>query len=151
MFGFSLAELIVVFIVIIIFVKPQDLPEIARFLGKIYYKIRSFFQQIKEQLKEVEKEIGFDEIKQEINKGISEARVELEEKEGNFTTIIDIYGKEHKVPNISGLRSDLSKEELEGEISKYNKKNTKKSLKKTTKNKKTKAKTTKKSAKKIKS
>ena len=40
MFGFSLAEFILVIIVAIIFIKPQDLPELARMLGKIVAEIK---------------------------------------------------------------------------------------------------------------
>jgi len=39
--------------------------------------------------------------------------------------IVDIHGNEHRVPNVSGLRSDLTKEELEEEVKKENEKNKK--------------------------
>ncbi|MFM8185698.1 MAG: twin-arginine translocase TatA/TatE family subunit, partial [Alphaproteobacteria bacterium] len=37
MFGFSLAELAIVLLVILFFIKPKDLPEIARYIGKAIY------------------------------------------------------------------------------------------------------------------
>ena len=40
MFGFSLAEFILVIIVAIIFIKPQDLPEIAHFLGRVFFRLK---------------------------------------------------------------------------------------------------------------
>ncbi len=117
MFGFSFAELIVVFLVALLFIKPQDLPEIAHFLGRIFYRAKKFFNEIKKQFKEVEKEFGIDELKHELNRGIAEEKSKLEDE---TTVIVDIYGNEHRVPNIKDIRSDLSKEELDKEIEKTN-------------------------------
>lgn len=117
MFGFSFAELIVVFLVALLFIKPQDLPEIAHFLGRVFYRAKKFFNEIKNQFKEVEKEFGIDELKQELNRGIAE---EKSKSEDETTVIVDIYGNEHHIPNVKDIRSDLSKEELDKEIKKAN-------------------------------
>jgi len=119
MFGFSLAELILVFLVAIIFIKPQDLPEIAHFFGKLYYKARKLIDDIKIQLKSVEKELGLDELKHEINRGIAEEKIKIEDEKKELTKIIDIYGNEHEV-NIGNVSSHLTDEELKAEIAKYN-------------------------------
>jgi len=118
MFGFSLAELIIVFLVAIIFIKPQDLPEIAHFLGRLYYKARKLFEELKIQLKTAQKELGLDEIKQEIDRGIAEEKIKSS-SENKTTKIIDIYGNSHEV-NATSIRGDLTKEELTAEIKKYN-------------------------------
>ena len=123
MFGFSLAELVIVLLVAIIFIKPQDLPEIAHFCGRLYYKARKLIASIKSQLQEVEKELGLEEIKHELNRGISEEKMKAQEKfheaKKGMTKIIDIYGEEHEV-NAHEVRGDLTKEELEEEIKRYN-------------------------------
>ncbi len=98
MFGFSLAELIVIFLVILIFIKPKDLPEIAHFLGKIYYRAKRLYQDLKSSLKEMEKEFGVDDLKQELHRGIAEEKSKLEEE---ITVIVDIYGNEHRVAKVS--------------------------------------------------
>lgn len=121
MFGFSLAELLVVCLVGLIFIKPQDLPEIAHFLGKLFYRGKKAFNDLKNQFKDVEKDLGFDEIKQELNRGIAEEKENLTQYE--TTTIVDMDGNEHEVRDVHELRSDLSKEEREEEIKKLNKKN----------------------------
>jgi len=123
MFGFSFAELIVVFIVILIFVKPQDLPEIAHFFGKIYYRGKSLFNELKRSLKEMEKELGVDELKHELNRGIAEEKAKIEE---DFTIIVDMDGNEHRVPNIHHIRPDLTEEERKAEVEKLNLENSKK-------------------------
>ena len=125
MFGFSLAELILVFLVAIIFIKPQDLPEIAHFFGKLYCKARKLIDDIKIQLKSVEKELGLDELKHEINRGIAEEKMKIEGEKKELTKIIDIYGNEHEV-NMEALHSDLTDEELKAEIAKYNEINSEK-------------------------
>ena len=120
MFGFSFAELILVLLVVLIFIKPKDLPEIAHFSGKVFYRAKRFFNDIKRQFKEVEGEFGIDELKHEINRGIAEEKARLEE---DVTVIVDIYGNEHQVPNLEKLRPDLTKEGIAEEIKKLNEKN----------------------------
>jgi len=115
MFGFSLAELIVVMIVILIFIKPQDLPEIAHFLGRVFFRGKRFYQELKKNLNALEKEFGIDELKQEINRGIADEASKIEEE---TTVIVDMYGNEHQVKNIHEIRPDLSKEEIHEEIEK---------------------------------
>jgi len=120
MFGFSLAELILVLLVALIFIKPQDLPEIAHFVGKIFYRGKNLFKEIKKSLKEMENELGLDDLKHEVNRGIAEEKIRLEEE---LTVIVDIYGNEHQVPNVKNLRVDLSDEEIADEIKKMNEAN----------------------------
>lgn len=125
MFGFSFAELIVVLIVALLFIKPEDLPEIAHFFGRSFYRIKSFFNEIKEQFKEVEKEFGIDELKHEMQRGIAEEKSKLEE---DMTIIVDIYGEEHRVPNMKDLRPDLTDQEIADELRKLNEKNSEQKL-----------------------
>ncbi len=119
MFGFSLAELIVVFLVAIIFIKPQDLPQIAHFFGRLYYKARRFFNEIKAHLKSIEKDLGLDELKHELDRGIAEEKLKIEGEKKEMTKILDIYGNYHEV-NIDDVSGDMSEEELKAEIAKYN-------------------------------
>lgn len=120
MFGFSLAELIVVLLVIIIFIKPADLPEVAHFIGKAIYRLKRFYNELKASVKEMEKEFGVNDLKQELERGIAEEKSKLED---DMTIIVDMNGNEHRVPNISQVRSDLSKEELQEEIERENERN----------------------------
>jgi Sec-independent protein translocase protein TatA len=122
MFGFSLAELIVVLILALIFIKPKDLPEIAYFLGKMIFRIKKFFNDSKSYLKSVEGEIGLDQLKHELNRGIAEEKSKIEDE---MTVIVDMYGNEHQVPNVKSLRADLSEEEINSEISRANEDNIK--------------------------
>ncbi|GDX36290.1 hypothetical protein LBMAG18_08010 [Alphaproteobacteria bacterium] len=113
MFGFSLAELVVVMIVILIFIKPQDLPEIAHFLGRIFFRGKKFYHELKKNLSELEKEFGIDDLKQEINRGIADEASKIEDE---TTVIVDMYGNEHHVKNIHEIRPDLDKEQISDEI-----------------------------------
>lgn len=119
MFGLSLAELLVICLVAIIFIKPQDLPEIAHFLGKVFFRAKRYFNELKSQFKEVEKDLGFEEIKQELNRGIAEEKIKLEDDD--TTTIIDIYGNEHKIPASHKEHFEFSDEE----VKKHNEENLK--------------------------
>ena len=120
MFGFSLAELIVVCLVALLFIKPKDLPEIAHLLGKIFFRAKRFYYEIKKQFQEMEGELGIDELKQELNRGMAEEKIKAEKEDE--TVIIDIYGQEHRISNIAAIRPDLTKEEIKEEIAKSAKK-----------------------------
>ncbi len=123
MFGFSFAELILVFLVALIFIKPQDLPEIAYFIGRVIYRGKKFFADVKKSFKETEKEIGLNDLRHELNRGIAEEKAKLEDE---MTIIVDMEGNEHQVPNIKDLRPDLSEEDMKKEVMELNEKNSKK-------------------------
>jgi sec-independent protein translocase protein TatB len=66
MFDISLAELVIITLVLIIFVSPKNIPVLARGAGKITKKLKFFVSEIKQelgresrfkQLKNIEKEI----------------------------------------------------------------------------------------------
>lgn len=120
MFGFSLAELIVVILVVLIFIKPQDLPEIAHFVGKSFFKIKRFYKELKNSFTDLENEFGLKDLKNEMQRGIAEEKAKLEE---DFTIIVDMEGNEHKVPNIAHVRPDLDQEKLQEEVKKHNEEN----------------------------
>lgn len=106
MFGFSFAELIVVLLVILFFIKPKDLPEIAHFIGRVIYRAKKFYADLKNSLKEMQKEMKLDELKYELDRGVAEEKARIEE---DTTTIVDMYGNEHQVPS-------PKKENLESEL-----------------------------------
>ena len=118
MLGISLIELIFVLLVAVLVLKPDDLPEIARFCGKIYGKIKKFFKEAQEITQKSQEKLGISELKQEFQSALNE-----EEAKENQQEIIDIYGKVHKVGGLDQIRSDLSLEELKAEIDKYNRQN----------------------------
>lgn len=121
MFGFSLAELLLVCVIALIFIRPKDLPEIAHFIGKVFYRGKKFFSELKKQFKEVEQDLGLEEIRHELNRGIAEEKARLSDDDA--TVIVDIYGNEHRVQNVSDLRSDLSAEQVAEEVKKLNEEN----------------------------
>jgi Sec-independent protein translocase protein TatA len=119
-FGFSLAEIITILIVILLFIKPQDLPEIARFIGRLIFRAKRWWSDIKKSLKELERELGVDDLRHEINYGIASEKAKLDEE---TTIIVDMHGNEHRVPNLKEMRSDLDSAQLEEEIAKLNQQN----------------------------
>ena len=112
----------VFFLVILIFIKPQDLPEIAHFLGRVFFRLKKFYKDLKKTFSELEKDFGIDDLKQEINRGIADEASKIEEE---TTVIVDMYGNELHVKNLHEIRSDLKAEELADEIAKSTKPSTK--------------------------
>lgn len=120
MFGLSFAELIVIILAALIFIKPKDLPEIARFLGRSYYRCKKLWSDAKLYLKSVETELGLSDLRDELNKGISDERSKIEDE---ITTIVDMYGNEHQVASVKTIRADLTDEEINAEVEKLNEEN----------------------------
>lgn len=129
MFGFSFSELIIVLVIALILIKPKDLPEIAHFCGKIYYRAKNYFHDLKKYFNQAQKELGIDNLKQELQRGFAEEKAKYDELKDDTTIIVDIYGNEHKVPNIDQVRSDLTKEDIKSEVEKLNQINTKSNIK----------------------
>lgn len=120
MFGLSFPELIVIILAALIFIKPQDLPELARFLGRAFYKCKKLWSDVKIYLRSVENELGLGELRQELNKGIADEKAKIEDE---VTTIVDMYGNEHQVTSVKKIRSDLTDEEVDAEVAKLNEEN----------------------------
>ena len=121
MFGFSLAELFLVLLAILIFIKPQDLPEIARFVGKAIYHGKKLYQKLKNSLTDLEKEFELDSLRHEVNQAIASEKLKYEDNENDDSTIIvDMFGNEHRVNNIKEIRRDLDEEKIKKEVEENN-------------------------------
>lgn len=121
MFGFSLAELFLVLLAILIFIKPQDLPEIARFVGKAIYHGKKLYQKLKNSLTDLEKEFELDSLRHEVNQAIASEKLKYEdEDEDDSTIIVDMFGNEHRVNNIKEIRRDLDEEKIKKEVEESN-------------------------------
>ncbi len=125
MFGFSLAEFILVIIVAIIFIKPQDLPELARMLGKIVAEIKKIYQNLLAQFKELSQQEEIANLTKEFQQqvSLSEKQKPIQKTTNTEAVIIDMYGKEHIVSNIFEVRPDLSSEEIEQQVNNCNQEN----------------------------
>lgn len=117
MFGISLAELLVIMTIAVIFIGPKELPEVARYVTKFIIKIKKVFEEVKTELRTVSDQLGLDEIKSEVEMELMKEKIKLDQEP---TTIIDIYGHEHQVYGVDQLRTDKTKEEIEEEIKNYN-------------------------------
>ena len=121
MFGFSLAELFLVLLAILIFIKPQDLPEIARFVGKAIYHGKRLYQKLKNSLTDLEKEFELDSLRHEVNQAIASEKLKHEDvEEEDSTIIVDMFGNEHRVNNIKEIRSDLDEAKIKKEVEESN-------------------------------
>ena len=68
MFNFGAGELVLILAVAFLVVGPKDLPKVARWLGRMVKRIRSYITELK-------KEVGWDELESELN----EAKVQAQE------------------------------------------------------------------------
>ena len=79
MFGLGIWEILVIFLVAIVFINPKDLPKITRKIGYVYGKYRKVIKSINSELKDLAAEIKnpIEDIKNEINKPIDSITREL--------------------------------------------------------------------------
>jgi len=120
MFGISLGELLLVLIIAVLVIGPKDLPEVARYLIRAISKTKRLIARAKSELDILGKEIGIDEIKNEIAIELANEKARIE---SDVTTIIDIYGNEHEVCGLDEIRRDKNKEEIKKEVAELNNQN----------------------------
>jgi Tat protein translocase TatB subunit len=120
MFGISLVEFLVIATIGILVIGPKDFPDIARNIIRMVAKGKNIIDKTKAELNLLGKEIGIDDIKNEVAIEIANEKSKIEEE---ITTIIDIYGNEHQVSGLNEIRKDRSKEEIALEIEQCNQSN----------------------------
>jgi Tat protein translocase TatB subunit len=125
MFGISIGEFLVIAAIGILVIGPKDFPDIARNIIRAIAKGKNIIDKTKAELNLLGKEIGIDDIKNEVAIEIANEKAKIEEE---ITTIIDIYGNEHQVSGLDEIRKDRSKEEIALEIEQYNQSNKTKTL-----------------------
>lgn len=64
--GLGFQELLVVVVLFVIFVRPDDMPRIVRQIGKIWAKVYYHITLFKRELRRMEKEIGIEEEMKDI-------------------------------------------------------------------------------------
>lgn len=83
MLGISLNELILVILLMVIFIKPKDIPSVVNAIAKFWKKIKSFMGEIQIQIKNITEEI--DETKdatyESFHDKIEKVRLEIEKQE----------------------------------------------------------------------
>jgi sec-independent protein translocase protein TatB len=122
MFGISLNELLIIFIIAILIIGPKDMPEIARQITRLVIKGKHLIAKVKDDLDELGREVGIDEIRNEVAIELANEKSRLEKE---VTTIIDIYGNEHQIYGVDEIRTDKNKEEIAKEVEELNQNNSK--------------------------
>jgi Sec-independent protein translocase protein TatA len=64
--GLGFQEVLVIIALVILFIRPQELPVIFRKLGKAWAKVYYYYTLMKKELQSMEKEIGIEEEMKEI-------------------------------------------------------------------------------------
>ena len=117
MLGISLVEFLVIIFLGIAVIKPKEFPDIAHNLIKMIAKGKGIIAKVKTDLNAFSKEIGIEEIKNEVAVEMANEKSRLEKE---IVTIIDIYGNEHQVGDVDEIRGDRVEDDIKKEIDKYN-------------------------------
>ncbi len=64
MFDLSLAEILLIVVVVVVFMQPKDLPVVVRAIARFLKMIRDFSHEIKQAFEDIAKEAGIDEVKE---------------------------------------------------------------------------------------
>jgi len=82
MFDLSLSEIIIIVVITLIVVKPEDVPGIMRSLGKALGKVKEMAREFTSAISDVSKDTGLSEVKSELR--------EVVDLEGNIREAYDV-------------------------------------------------------------
>lgn len=84
MFGIGFSEIILIFLVIVVFIRPNDLPKFLRTAGKFYGKAKKLYKEIIDAkdkvIKEINEATNFEDIAESAVKTLPKAITENEAK-----------------------------------------------------------------------
>jgi len=123
MFGISFIEFLTILTLGILLIGPKECADLARMILKFSAKIKDFLSKAKDEFHKLSDEVGLQEIKREVELEIAQEKAAFDD---GMVTIVDIYGKEHRVNNLAKMHPEKSEEELKKEIDHLNKENLKK-------------------------
>ncbi len=101
MFGIGGNELLIIILLMVIFIKPKDIPSVVNFIAKTFKKIHSFISKIRKQINEITSEISdtTEDIEETFHDKIEKLRLEIDNSEPDFFDItpkLKIEKKHHK-------------------------------------------------------
>ena len=67
MFDLSLAEILLVVVVIVVFIQPKDLPVVVKAVANFIKTIRDFSHDIRKSFDDIAKEAGIDDVKETLD------------------------------------------------------------------------------------
>ena len=76
MFGLGFVEILIIFLALIIFINPKDLPKVFRRLGRLVRQLRDIRDSSVRYMKKIEQEIEQEERKQNTSEEESEKQTE---------------------------------------------------------------------------
>jgi sec-independent protein translocase protein TatB len=94
MFNIGFSEAIIIFLVALIVLGPERLPEIGKFLGKLSLELKKGIEDIK-------RELEIEEVEKEFKEEIKEVKKEIEEIKEASTQIIENPLKSDEKDNFS--------------------------------------------------
>lgn len=94
MFNIGFSEAVIIFLVALIVLGPEKLPELGRFLGKLSLEL-------KKSIEEIKKELEVEELEKEIKEEVEEAKKEIEKLKEESTEILKDPLKSDEKNNLS--------------------------------------------------
>ncbi|MBR1544835.1 MAG: hypothetical protein IJ638_02735, partial [Alphaproteobacteria bacterium] len=88
MFGIGTNELLLIILLMVIFIKPRDIPSVVNFIVSVWKKIKSFVATIQNQIKNITSEISetTDDIEETFHDKIEKLRLEIDNQTDLFDT-----------------------------------------------------------------
>ncbi len=79
MFGIGGNELLIIMLLMVIFIKPKDIPSVVNFIAKVWKKIQSFVSKIRVQIRNITSEISetTDETEENFHDKIEKLRLKI--------------------------------------------------------------------------
>ena len=92
MFGISFNELVLIILLMVIFIKPKDIPSVVNAIARVFKKLKNFLFEIQTNLKNITDEIDDTEKKvyKTFHEQVEDVRLKIEQEE-NFNLFDDDY------------------------------------------------------------
>jgi Sec-independent protein translocase protein TatA len=91
MFGISLLELVIIIILLIIFIKPEEYIKIYQFLMTIILKFKFFYKTSLDEIKELKDQSGLSDIDKKLQEDIEGLDSEIKKIVGDDGQLYDSY------------------------------------------------------------
>ena len=86
MFGIGGNELLIIILLMVIFIKPKDIPSVVNFIARIWKKIQSFIFKVRTQIQNITSEISdtIDETEESFHDRIEKLRLKIDNEPSFF-------------------------------------------------------------------
>lgn len=90
MLDFSLSELLLIAVVALVVIGPEDLPKVLKVTLRFFKQIRDMLHEVRQSFDEIVESTGLDDIQKDINKDLNKDARYIIDQNGEYQEIFDV-------------------------------------------------------------